>query len=273
MTRAEIIGRLRAAGIEDPEKESLLLISEFCAKSPEAILADRAADYQNPALDKALARREKREPLQYVLGKWPFCNETYLVTPACLIPRPETELLVRYAAEKLPRDACFADLGTGSGCIAISILARRPDCTAVALDISREALAVAAKNAAKNGVAERIRFCRWDLLGDTPFAPDRPFDAILSNPPYIKSGDLPALPPELAYEPAQALDGGSDGMRFYRRILHGWAAHLKPDGFFLFETGWDTAQGVRELAESIGFRCTLTADLSGIPRMAVVERL
>lgn len=273
MTRADIILRLRAAGVENPEQESLILISEFCAASPEKILADRDADYRHPELLQALARRERREPLQYLVGKWPFCSEAYLVSPACLIPRADTEMLVRHAVAALPAGACFADLCTGSGCIAISILAKRPDCSAAAVDISRDALDLARQNAVLNSVEGRIRFYEHDLLsGRECFPPDLVFDAVISNPPYIKSSEIGALAPELAYEPKIALDGGADGMVFYRQILLEWDKHLKSDGFFLLETGFDTAAEVEKLAGARNLSCTVERDHGGVPRMAVIKR-
>ncbi|NLK39614.1 MAG: peptide chain release factor N(5)-glutamine methyltransferase [Clostridiales bacterium] len=273
MTRTDIIRRLRAAGIDNPENEALILISEVCSISVEKIIRDRDTDYCHPALTQALSRREQREPLQYIIGKWPFCSEIYFVSPDCLIPRADTEMLVYHAAEKLPPGAYFADLCTGSGCIAISILAKRPDCSAIAVDISRGALNLARKNAILNDVEDRIQFYEHDLLCDTEYflPPDRTFDAIISNPPYVKSTDIDKLAPELAYEPRIALDGGADGMAFYQLILLKWGKYLKSDGFFLFETGFDTAAKVKKLAEALNLDCAIEKDSGGNQRMAVIK--
>lgn len=278
MTRTEIVDRLRAANIENPEQEAVILISEICAVSRERIIGDRNADYPDSTLLAAVARRENHEPLQYIIGKWYFCDETYCVSPSCLIPRADTEMLVLYAAQALPVGACFADLCTGSGCICISTLAKRQDLTAVAVDISRDALDIAEKNSVLNGVDSRIRFFEHDILtscengkSDT-FYKNEMFDAIISNPPYIKSGDLVSLAPELSYEPVIALDGGPDGLLFYRKILSDFNKHLKPGGFFLFETGYDTADDIKTLAVKSGFSCEIMNDHSGNPRMAVIRQ-
>ncbi len=146
-----------------------------------------AADYA-----AALRRLRDREPLAYILGEWYFYEEVYSVSPDCLIPRPETELLVEELIRRLPENAVFADLCTGSGCIAISTLVHRPDCRAVAVDLSEKALALAAANAGRNGVADRLILRRADVLTGTALESDR-FDAVVSNPPYIASSVIDTL--------------------------------------------------------------------------------
>ncbi len=270
MTYTEILSALRAAGIDEYRHEAALLLSHFCGIPRERIplIGDRGFD--SPALLSAIDERCRRRPLQYILGEWQFCNETYRVGDGCLIPRPETELLVLRAAELLPQNAIFADLCTGSGCIAISLLVRRPDCRAVALELSNDALAYARKNAERNGVSDRIEFIAADLLdASTPTILGRSrFAAIISNPPYIPSREVDKLDPELFFEPREALDGGDDGLVFYRALLENYATCLKSDGFMLFEAGYDQEKSLRDLAEQNGFNFLPEQDLSGHFRIA-----
>ena len=266
MKLSDLTHALRAAGVEDAAREARLLFS-FVTGTPAARLVgcDPASD--DPALAEALARRTRREPLRYITGEVGFWHETYRVTPDCLIPRADTELIVETAVRRLPRGAHFADLCTGSGCIAVSTLASRTDCTADAYDIAESTLALARENAERNGVADRVRFCRRDLLSE---AIDGVYDAILSNPPYIRSDVLGTLAPELSFEPRIALDGGGDGMDFYRAILTLSGTHLAPGGLILFEIGYDQKESITALAAGHGYRAEVTCDLGGNPRCALL---
>ena len=267
MKLSDLTRALRAAGIEDAPAEARLLFS-FVTGVPAAHLVGCDPVSDDPALAEALARRTRREPLRYITGEVGFWHETYRVTPDCLIPRADTECLVEAAVGHLPRGAHFADLCTGSGCIAVSTLAARTDCTADAYDIAEKTLALAEENAARNGVSERVRFRRRDLLTEEI---DGVYDAILSNPPYIRDDVLPTLAPELAFEPRIALAGGRDGMDFYRAILALGAGHLAPGGFFLFEIGYDQKQAILDLAATHGYRAEVTDDLGGNPRCACLQ--
>ncbi len=268
MTLSDLTTALANGGIECARHEAKLLFSRFGDVSPAALLVGNPT-CTSPALDDALARRLRGEPLQYILGEVGFFHETYRVTPACLIPRADTELLVEYATETLPRGAHFADLCTGSGCIAISTLAARTDLTADAYDISEDALTLAKENAVHNGVAERLNFQKRDLL---LYGIDGMFDAILSNPPYIVREVIDGLAPELTYEPRIALDGGEDGLDFYRAILHHNLPHLAPDGMILFEIGYDQEEAIKELATAREMTCEVKRDLGGNPRLAILKR-
>lgn len=224
--------------------------------------------YPDPsAYTSALARYDAGEPLAYLLGEEYFWRYRFVVTPDVLIPRPDTERLVELAINALPQNGRFADLCTGSGAIAISIAADRPDSLCDAVDISAAALAVAKENAALLQVCERVCFHQADLLTDDPLEGE--YDLILSNPPYIPSADI-ALYPSLCYEPQIALDGGTDGMDFYRALLARFAHHLKENGAFLFEIGYDQGDAIRTLADSMGFSCTVTKDYGGNDRVARV---
>lgn len=215
----------------------------------------------------ALERYNQGEPLAYLLGEEYFWRYRFVVTPDVLIPRPDTERLVELAIQALPQNGRFADLCTGSGAIALSVAADRPDALCDAVDISAEALAVAKENAALLQVGCRVCFHQADLLTDDPLEGE--YDLILSNPPYIPSADI-ALYPSLCYEPQIALDGGTDGMDFYRALLARFAPHLKDSGAFLFEIGFDQGDAIRTLADSMGFSCTVTKDYGGNDRVARV---
>lgn len=219
----------------------------------------------NTAYKAALSRYRAGEPLAYLLSEQYFWRYRFTVTPDVLIPRPDTERLVEIALSLLPANGRFADLCTGSGAIALSITADRPDVRAQALDISDAALNVARENARALSVADRVEFLEADLFSDDPLTGE--FDLILSNPPYIPHADI-ALYPSLAYEPQIALDGGEDGMDFYRAILSRFGGHLKKDGKILFEIGFDQRGKIGRLAEEFGYSCTVTKDYGGNDRVA-----
>lgn len=275
MTLQDITARLAAAGIEDARREAQLLAEHFCALSPLALrqMADAPLPDPEGALSRAVEQRAERFPLQYILGTWGFWRQEYEVSPDCLIPRPDTELLVDYAARKLPRGGRFIDLCTGSGCIAISLLCERPDLSAVAVDLFDATLSLAERNARRNGVGEdRLTLIRGDVLDGAFMHELGKFDAILSNPPYITPAVIDTLAPELAFEPRAALDGGEDGLIFYRRMILGsdYRAALKAGGCFIFEMGYDQGDALRALAAEAGDICTVHRDLGGQERMAVL---
>ena len=270
MTYSEFCDLLRDAGIENADLEAMLLIGFFCKKSRAEILANRDFKYAEQALLDAVDKRCGRYPLQYIFGEWDFFGETYTVNESCLIPRSDTELLVEYAIENLPRGARFADLCTGSGCIAVSTLVHRPDTCAIGLDLFEATAQLARQNADRNGVGERFEVVCADLLADNPFE-NESFDAIISNPPYIRTAVVDTLQEELFCEPRAALDGGDDGLVFYKRILSDYKSSLKDGGFILFEIGFDQGEDIRNLATQYGFDCELQRDLSGNVRMAVLR--
>lgn len=244
---------LLAVGIENAAHEARLLCEAF----------------SGDALEAALARRVAREPLQYILGEWGFWRESYEVSPDCLVPRPDTEHLVERAIELLPRGARFADLCTGSGCVAISTLCSRPDTSALAVDLFERTLALATRNALRNGVADRVTFLQADVLKTPPSV--GVFDAILSNPPYIQSAVVDTLEKEVLGEPRAALDGGADGLDFYRAILTVWRPLLREGGFFLFEIGYDQGEALRALAREQGLLAEVFRDYGGNERVVLIR--
>jgi len=198
----------------------------------------------------AYERLNNREPLAYILGEWYFFKEKYIVTPDVLVPQPDTEILVENAIKKIPSNSNFIDLCTGSGCIAISVLASRPDLSATAIDISPAALKTAAKNASLNGVADRINFICADITAEnfaSNFLSGKKFSALLSNPPYINSDIIDTLEPEVRAEPRIALDGGNDGLKFYRVINGIYDKILLTSSVIILEIGYDQKEAVKSI--------------------------
>ena len=218
--------------------------------------------FEGEDLKNAVSRAESGEPLQYVLGEWYFRRGVFEVGPDCLIPRQETELVAEKAIELLPAGGRLADLCTGSGCIAVSVLQERPDCTALAVDISERALRIAVRNAAGNGVDGRVRFKKGDVLAPGCLG-DEKFDVIVANPPYVRSEVIDTLPAQVRAEPRIALDGGPDGLLFYRGIIKNYERNVADGGYMVFEIGYDQ----RKALEDLGF--TVYDDYSGNPRIAV----
>lgn len=226
-----------------------------------------------------VTRRAAGEPLQYLLGTQEFCGLEFEVEPAVLIPRPETELLVREMAERLARpvghDApLVADIGTGSGCIAVALADALPNATIYATDLSADALDVARRNVRRHGVAERVRLLEGDLLA--PLAGlglEGRLAAVLSNPPYVHSGDLPRLQREVQREPRLALDGGPDGLAFYRRLLREAGPFLLPGGTLMVEVGQGQAVSVCRLADESGDYASVKVrlDEAGIGRVVSAQ--
>lgn len=219
--------------------------------------------------DALIARRAAREPVAYITGVREFWERDFEVTRDVLIPRPETELIVEAALERADRSRPLRilDVGTGSGCLAVTLAAELPLARVVASDTSAAALRLARRNAGRHGVASRISWLRADLLD--AFA--GPLDIVVSNPPYVPSGD--ALVPEVAgYEPAAALYAGPDGLAALRRLIPAARAVLAPAGCFVVEFGFGQAGAVQSLARASGWTdVEVRPDLQGIPRVAVLR--
>jgi release factor glutamine methyltransferase len=228
------------------------------------------------ALDAFVARREAREPMAYIRGRQEFYGRSFMVTPAVLIPRPESEFIIDEALAFLrqaPEATRVADIGTGSGCLAVTIAAEatREGVTVTATDISLEAIAVAGENAARLGVADRVRCVHGSYLEGL----DGPFDLIVANPPYVKSGDRPALQPEVRdHEPEVALYGGADGMHHVRGVLAEAVRTLRPGGRLVMEMGAGQDDLVRPIAEATPGLADahIIDDLQGIPRVLIATR-
>ena len=272
MTYNEICNLLEAADIENNRGEAAMLICHFCGISKVELLMRSNEDFASEELDAAVIKRCSHYPLQYILGIWEFCHESYRVNEHTLIPRQDTELLVELAAKLLPPDARFIDLCTGSGCVAISTLAAREDCRAVAVDLFRETVEMAGENAERNGVGERLGLLCADVFDTTFMESLGEFDMIISNPPYIETSKLELLDTELSFEPRAALDGGGDGLDFYRKIISDYGVYLSSGGSMLFEIGYDQADAIRYLAEGVGYTCEIYKDYSQNDRVAHLRR-
>ncbi|HSW62612.1 MAG TPA: peptide chain release factor N(5)-glutamine methyltransferase [Dissulfurispiraceae bacterium] len=292
----EIAQRLREHGVPDSAKEAELIVSSFLRLSRTQLYASAAevSAESIEAIQQHAARRAAGEPIHYIIGHLEFMGLRIAVGPGVLIPRPETELLVEEAIKRLrggqsgvrsqgPEDLqaegnntpsspmTVLDLCTGSGCIALSLARAFPDATVFGVDISPAALQYAQQNGTHNSI-DNATFVAGDLFA--PFTAQK-FTCITANPPYIKTSDIQNLQNEIReHEPVNALDGGQDGLDFYRRILAEAQDHLVPGGTLIMELGYDQADAVTDLARGAGFsdiRCI--ADYAGIRRIFIGSRI
>lgn len=268
--------RLRAAGVTEAALDAELLLRHVAGWDRASILTRGGEDL--PPGDEAryfglVGARASRRPLQHLTGTQAFWVHEFTVGPQVLIPRPETELLVEAALGVLPRRGAprVIDIGTGSGCIGLSLAAERPDATVVATDLSAPALAVARENAARLGVAGRVRFVRGDLLD--PFRALATFDLVVSNPPYVRDAEWRDLAPEVRdHDPRSALVPPEGVEALYGRLLAGAARVLRPGGAVAMEVGAGQAAAISALCARAGFApATTLADLSGIPRVVLAR--
>ena len=215
-------------------------------------------------------RRNTHEPLEYILGKAWFFGLCFDVTDDCLIPQADTEIVCEKLIAGLINGARFADICTGSGCIALAALANTKNTTAVGYDISDAALSIAKKNAEKFGLQERFQARQADVFSPDFLDGEEPFDLIVSNPPYIETAVIETLSPEVQREPHIALDGGTDGQDFYRRLLDVCPAHIKKGGALLLEIGYDQKEALEALCKAHGFPCEFYRDFGGNDRVCAV---
>ena len=268
MRLSEATKILKEAGVDNARHDARAIFEHF-DKTLSSRLCFEDTETENESVLLAIARRAKREPLQYILGEVGFFRESYEVTPDVLIPRSDTEILVDFAVRNIPEGEHFIDLCTGSGCIAVSVLKNTKDTTAEAVDISAPALLVAKRNAAKNGVSERLSLTRLDVLSERATGE---FFAVISNPPYVTKEAYEALEPELYSEPKIALVAEDDGLCFYKKITSEYKNSIKEGGFILFEIGYDQGEKIKKIAESEGMRAEVIKDLSGNDRVAVLRK-
>jgi release factor glutamine methyltransferase len=282
----EARARLVAAGIADAEASTDVDVfaRTILGWNRARLLAERSGPTPpalEPTFSEWIARRERREPTAYIVGVREFWGLDFLVTPAVLIPRPETEFIVEEAVKLLSsaglnseshlgKPIRIADIGTGSGCVAVSLAHECHDCNVVASDVSAAALDVARANAARHGVAHRIEFVTTSYLDGVR----GPFDVITANPPYVKDGDKPALSADVRHEPDVALFGGGEGLRDIAGVLEAAAAKLAPQAWLLMEFGLGQEDDVRRLvATKSRLRLRgVRSDLQGIPRTAMIQR-
>ena len=263
--------RLEAAGVPDARLDAEYLLAELLGTDRLRLIADGGRDLSETQIkdyEQWLARRERREPLQYILGTQPFMGFMLKTSLAALIPRADTERLCEAALGVLRPGMRALDLCTGTGALAIALKKLCPGALVCASDLSKDALALAQSNA--EALKADIRFYEGDLF--SPLQGER-FDLIVSNPPYIPQKDLPALQAEVLFEPMMALDGGKDGLSFYRRIAKEAPAHLNPGGYLMLEIGSDQGQSVPQLLAETGFTgITLQQDYAGLDRVVIGRR-
>jgi len=272
---------LGQAGIESAEQEAWWIVQHVLRLSAHHVVIDRdrlLASTELADVKGLIQRRVGREPLQYILGTQEFCGLEFHVNPAVLIPRPETELLVEYVAQRISSEqpATIVDVCTGSGCIAVAIARQRPRARLIATDLSSRSLDVARQNAVRHSVGERMIWLEGNLLG--ALAGQRlegQVDIIVSNPPYIAEADWATLQPEVRlFEPRGALIAGPQGTELHERLLREAGRYLSPGGALILEIGAGQARAIRQIVEQIsGYRFhRLVYDAAGLERVVIVER-
>mgnify|MGYP001050692704 CR=1 FL=1 len=262
---AQATARLKTAGVDDPARDARALVAMAAGIAPDRLslaLQDMAGAQVAGDLATLVELRAARRPMAQILGRRAFYRHEFRVTADVLDPRPDTETLVE-AALTAPF-AHVLDLGTGSGCILLSLLAARPMASGVGTDLSPAALDVAHDNAARLGLAERCLLVHGDWYSPV----EGRFDLIVSNPPYIAAAEMPGLAPDLSHEPRMALTDEGDGLSAYRVIVPGAGAHLRAGGHLMVETGWQQGAAVAELFTDAGFDTVkLLPDLAGRDRV------
>ena len=272
----QIRKELVAQGVEAAQLESRLLVAHAAGKTVPELLRDMNLYTTDAIAEKALSylkRRTEGEPVAYITGSWEFYGIPLAVTPDVLIPRMDTELLVSTAVELLTgrkMDARILDLCCGSGCIACAIAKEMPATKLVCVDISASALQVCRLNIARNHLESRVLCKQADALAFPPLGIGQ-FDVLVSNPPYVPSEEIAELDPSVRdREPLWALDGGEDGLKFYKGIIKHWRTVLRPGGLVFFEVGEDQAAEVTDMLLRAGFaEAECRKDTAGIPRVVI----
>ncbi len=268
MRLSEAVRILKDSGIENARGEAMEIFSSLGGFArTDLLLCDPEAESE--AVIRAVFERGEHRPLQYILGRAYFYREEYEVNESCLIPRQDTEILVDFAVKNLPRGARFLDLCTGSGCVAVSTLKNTEETSAVMVDISEDAIALAKRNAERNGVAERCSLLTLDAMRERV---EGEFFAVLSNPPYVRDSVYEGLEREIFHEPKIAFVGGGDGADFYRRFTALYRDRIADGGFIAYEIGFDQADALRSIAEKNSMSCEIIKDFSGNDRVAVLKK-
>jgi release factor glutamine methyltransferase len=269
---------LQDSGVPGARLDAERLLASELGKDRSYLLAHFQESVPEPTAEQFFARiteRRSGKPLQYLLGWQEFCGLEFEVTPAVLIPRPETELLVDVAVQRFSEGRpILADVGTGSGCIAVATAVALPGARIIATDFSEDALAVARRNASRHSVSDRVQFLFGDLLLPlSTLGLEETLDGVLSNPPYVAERDLPALQGEVRdWEPRLALVGGLTGLELYRRLLPQALRFLKPGGTLIMEIGYNMQAEITHLFDS-GWKLEgMRDDFSGIPRIVVAQK-
>jgi len=274
-TFSQIETRLAVAGVETPGLDARFLVEGALGLSPAEIRLNPTrvvSDAERARIEAFAARRVAREPVGRILGRRDFWTLELSLSPATLEPRPDSETVIEATLAALPdRNAPLRllDLGTGTGCLLLALLAELPNATGLGIDISPEAAQTAGANAARNGLAERARF----QVGNWGEGLERAFDVVVSNPPYIPTRAIDELSPEVRlFDPPRALDGGDDGLDAYRILATQAPGLLNPSGILALEVGWDQAATVADLVRAAGLTVTgVLRDLGGVERCVRAE--
>ena len=259
---------LQNANIEEYETDAWLLLEDAaeCTRNDLFLRGkEPLAESQEALYKEYLEKRSRRIPVQHILGVQCFCGLDFIVTPDVLCPRMDTEVLIEEAIKRIKPGSSILDMCTGSGCIILTLLHFVKDCTGTAADLSEKALTVAKRNAEK--LEKKCTFVHSDLFENI----EGKYDVIISNPPYIATKEIEALEPEVRdMEPRMALDGMEDGLFFYRKIVSASVDHLNPEGWLMFEIGYDQGKAVSEMMKSAGYaEVKVIKDLAGLDRVVI----
>ena len=258
--------------IEEYETDAWLLLEGACGCTRNDLYLrgnDLLSEEQETLYKEYLEKRSRRIPVQHILGVQCFCGLDFIVTPDVLCPRQDTEILIEEAIKRIRPGSSILDMCTGSGCIILTLLHFVKDCKGTAADLSEKALAVAVQNAKK--LEKECTFIHSDLFENI----EGRYDVIVSNPPYIATKEIEALEPEVRdMEPRMALDGMEDGLFFYRKIVSASVKYLNPDGWLMFEIGYDQGEAVSEMMKSAGYvDVKVVKDLAGLDRVVIGKLL
>ena len=262
-------------GVAEARREAGSLLSHVLAKDRTFLIShaeDQLSDADAERFIAGIERRASGEPAQYITGVQDFYGRAFRVTPDVLIPRPETELLVEAALSLMPAESRICDVGTGSGCIAVTLLCERVDARAVAIDVSTAALEVARQNAREFAVEDRLELILSDCFA--ALEGSEQFNLIVSNPPYVSARALPGLQREVRdHEPLVALSPGEDGLSVIRRLLNDAPEFLRANGHLIMEIGFDQGERVQQLVDETVWQLhDILPDLQHIPRIVVLQR-
>lgn len=274
-------GVLEKAGIDEAGLDAAILLEYICNTDRNTLLAHGEMEISEDTeqlYKNVIEKRSARIPLQHITGEQEFMGLRFKINGSTLIPRQDTEFVTEEAMKSLKDGMRLLDICTGSGCILLSLLKYSNECEGIGLDISKEALELARENAGLLGI-KNAAFYESDLYDaletmDSENQSYRRFDMIISNPPYIESGEIPKLMPEVRdYEPVSALDGGEDGLYFYRKIVEKADRYLKRGGQIFFETGYNQGMAVKSILEKAGFTdIRVVKDYSGLDRVVCARR-
>ncbi|MDP7639146.1 MAG: peptide chain release factor N(5)-glutamine methyltransferase [Candidatus Hydrogenedentes bacterium] len=271
-TLSEAAARL-APVTDTPRLDAEILLSEALGTGRAGLLVRLRDETPESTFEDLLERRLASEPIAYILGEWEFFSLSFLVEPPALVPRPETEHLVEVVLDEVWEKPCrVLEIGTGTGCVAVSIAKNRPACFVTATDIGEAYIRLAENNARRHGVHERVRLLQGDLFAALDDG-DAQYDILCSNPPYIEEGAWEGLEPVVrGYEDKRALLAGPDGLDVIRRLVSEGKPHLRDGGLLALEIGMGQYEGVRQLLEQDDYReIGSRMDLAGIPRIATAR--